>query len=85
MHYCVQAALPILENPTMKLYSSDNSDLMEVSKISRDGSNLVVEGTIMGAMPIRAVVKPAEVRGAFKLMDFKTLWFAFTMLFRSSR
>lgn len=69
----------------MKLYSSDNSDLMEVSNISRDGSNLVVEGTIMGAMPIRAIVKPAEVRGAFKLMDFKTMWFAFTMLFRSSR
>ena len=69
----------------MKLYASDNSDLMEVSAISRDGSNLIIEGTIMGAMPIRAVVKPAEVRGVFKLLDLKTLWFAFTMLFRSSR
>ncbi|MCY4425722.1 MAG: hypothetical protein OXC05_01625 [Halieaceae bacterium] len=69
----------------MKLYASDNSDLMEVSAISRDGSNLVVEGTIMGAMPIRALVKPAEVRGMFRLMGFKILWFAFTMLFRSSR
>ena len=69
----------------MKLYASDNSDLIEVSTISRDGSNLVIEGTIMGAMPIRAVVKPAEVRSAIKLMDLKTLWFAFTMLFRGSR
>ena len=69
----------------MKLYASDNSDLMEINTISRVEGNLVVEGTIMGAMPIRAVVKPAEVRGIFKLMDFKTMWFAFTMLFRSSR
>ena len=69
----------------MKLYASDNSDLMEISGMSRDGNNLVLEGTIMGAMPIRAVVKPAEVRGAFRLMGLKTLWFAFTMLFRASR
>ncbi len=69
----------------MKLYASDNSDLMEVLKVTRDGSNLVVEGTIMGAMPIRAIIKPAEVRGAVRLIGLKNLWFAFTMLFRSSR
>lgn len=74
-----------LECLIMKLYASDNSDLMEISAISRDGRNLIVEGTIMGSMPIRAVVKPAEIRGAFKLMDIKTMWFAFTMLLRSSR
>jgi len=34
----------------MKLYASDNSDLMEVSAISRDGSKRVVEGIIMGYM-----------------------------------
>ena len=69
----------------MKLYASDNSDLMEVAKTSRVDNNLVIEGTIMGAMPIRAIVKPAEVRKALRLMDFKTLLFAITMLFRGSR
>ena len=69
----------------MKLYASDNSDLMEVETIRRDGNNLVIEGTIMGAMPIRATVKPAEVRRIFRVMDFKTLLFAVTMLFRGSR
>ena len=69
----------------MKLYASDNSDLMEVSAIHREGSNLIVEGTIMGAMPIRAVVKPAEVRRVFRVMGLKTLFFAATMLFRGSR
>ncbi len=69
----------------MKLYATDNSDLMEVNKIARDGNNLVVEGTIMGAMPIRATVKPAEIRRAIGLMDFKTLLFVLTMIFRGSR
>jgi hypothetical protein len=69
----------------MKLYASDNSDLMEIAAIySRDG-NLIVEGTIMGAMPIRAIVKPAEVRKAMGLMSFKTKLSALAMLFRGSR
>jgi|TARA_B110000503_G_scaffold142829_1_gene241163 hypothetical protein len=69
----------------MKLYAKDNSDLMEVSKIYREGNNLMVEGTIMGAMPIRAVVKPAELRKAFGVMSFGTMLHAVTMLFRGSR
>ncbi|MEQ8836304.1 MAG: hypothetical protein RID07_05810 [Lacipirellulaceae bacterium] len=69
----------------MKLYSSDNSDLMTVNSITREDNNLIVEGTIMGSMPIRAVVKPAEVRRVFGVMSFGTLLFAITMLFRGSR
>jgi hypothetical protein len=69
----------------MKLYASDNSELMDISKISREGNNLIVDGTIMGAMPIRATVKPAEIRAVFKVMSFKTILFAITMLFRGSR
>ena len=69
----------------MKLYASDNSDLMEISKIYREGSNLIVEGSIMGAMPIRAVLKPAEVRRASGLMSLRTKLFAASMMFRGSR
>jgi len=69
----------------MKLYASDNSDLMEISKIYPLDGNLVVEGTIMGAMPIRAIVKPVEVRKAIGLMSLKTMFLAFLMLFRGSR
>lgn len=69
----------------MKLYASDNSDLMEVSNIYPEGDNLVIEGAIMGAMPIRAIVKPAEVRKALGMMSFKVKLHAFSMLFRGSR
>jgi hypothetical protein len=70
---------------TMKLYAADNSDLMEISSIYPEDDNLVIEGTIMGAMPIRAIVKPSEVRRAMGLMDMKTKVHAGTMLFKTSR
>jgi hypothetical protein len=73
------------QDMSMKLYTTDNSELMEVYKIYPENGNLMVEGTIMGAMPVRAVVKPGEVRRALCLMSFKTLLFAFFMLFRGSR
>jgi hypothetical protein len=69
----------------MKLYVIDNSEMMEIKNIYREGDNIVVEGTIMGAMPIRSVVKPAEIRRALKMMSVGTLVFAASMLFRSSR
>lgn len=69
----------------MKLYTTDNSELMDISKITAEGRNLVVEGTIMGAVPIRAVVKPAELRAAMRTMSLGTKMKAATMLFRGSR
>lgn len=70
---------------TMKLYAVDNSDLMEISSIYPEGDNLVVEGTIMGAMPIRAIVKPAEVRRAMGMMSTGTKLHAAKMLYKRSR
>lgn len=69
----------------MKLYTTDNSELMDISSIKAEGANLIVEGKIMDAIPVRTIVKPAEVRSALKLMSFKTMLSAFFMLFRCSR
>lgn len=69
----------------MKLYTIDNSELMDISTITAEGGNLVVEGTIMGAVPVRAVVKPAEMRAAMRQMSMATKMKAAAMLFRGSR
>jgi hypothetical protein len=69
----------------MKLYTTDNSELMEIFRIYPENGNLMVEGTIMGAMPVKAIVKPAEMRRAIGLMSLKTMLLAFLMLFRPSR
>ena len=70
---------------SMKLYGSDNSELMDISKMYRRDNELVVEGTILEAMPIVARLKPAEVRQALKMLTFGELMFVVSMLFRGSR
>ncbi|WP_428312994.1 hypothetical protein [Hydrocarboniphaga sp.] len=66
----------------MKLVSSDQSELMEVSGLKTQGGDLVVVGTIMGAMPVEAVLTPAELRQAFKLLSLNLVLFVIGMLFR---
>ena len=66
----------------MKLLTSDNSELMEVSALKTEGNNLVVVGTIMGAMPVEAIVTPAQLRAGFKLMRFSLFIFLIRMLFK---
>jgi len=66
----------------MKLYTSDNAELMEVSALRVEGNDLIVEGTIMGAMPVQAVLRPAELRSVFKLLSFGTVFSILGLLFK---
>jgi hypothetical protein len=66
----------------MKLYAGDGSELMDVSAVRSEGNCLIIEGTIMGAMPIQASLRPAELRSGFKLLSFKTIAFLIGMMFR---
>ena len=66
----------------MKIYTPDKSELMDVSSIRRENGNLVVSGKIMGRMPMKAVIRPQDARQGLKLLDFKTIVFLLTFLFR---
>ena len=66
----------------MKIYDATNQELMQVRKIEREGSDLVIRGKIFGAMPMVAKLTPKEARAALKLLDFKTVLFLLTLLFR---
>lgn len=68
----------------MKLFGSDNKELMSVTTIERDGSDLMIKGKIFGAMPLSAKLRPEEARAALKLMNWKTILFLVTLIFRSS-
>ena len=70
---------------SMKLYGADNSELMDVNKLYRRDNELVMEGTILEAMPIVARLKPAEVRQALKLLTLGDLFFVISMALRGSR
>ena len=66
----------------MKLFSPDRSELMDVSSIERDGSDLVIKGKVFSAMPMTARLRPEEARKALKLVDLKTALFILTLPFR---
>lgn len=66
----------------MKLYTRDDAELMDIRVLRTQGDSLIVEGTIMGAMPTEAVLKPAELRKLFKLLNVRTVWFVIGMMFR---
>jgi hypothetical protein len=55
---------------------------MEVNSLRRDGNHLIIKGTILGSMPVTCALTPAEARSVFKLLDFWTVLFLVTLLFR---
>lgn len=67
----------------MNLTNRDGSPLMDVSEVRCEGGELVVVGSIMGAMPIEAVLTPTAVRSSFRLLSFRKILFVLSMFFRS--
>ena len=68
----------------MKLHTPEGNEMMEVLKIERDDGVLVVRGTVMGTMPTRVVVRPEELRAAFKLLSLGLIFGVIALLFRKS-
>jgi hypothetical protein len=66
----------------MKIYGQDNSELMQVTLLERDGNALVMKGKVFGSMPMTAKLTPQEGRNALKLLNFKLVAFLLTFLFR---
>jgi len=66
----------------MKLYTPEKVELMEVKSVSPSPDGLVIDGQIMGTMPMKAVLTPRELRRAFRLLGLRTVLFAIGMLFR---
>ena len=66
----------------MRIYGADGNELMAITAIEREKSTLVMRGKIFGTMPLTANLKPEEVRKALRLMDWRTLWFLFTLPLR---
>jgi hypothetical protein len=69
----------------MKLLNLDNSALINVNNVCREGDDLIIKGTIMGAMPMQCKLTPSEARNAFKLLTPGLLFFLLTFLFRRGK
>jgi hypothetical protein len=66
----------------LTLYSTDNTKLMEVEALERSGNELLIKGTVFGAMPMTARLLPAEARTGLRLLNFKLALFLLTFLLR---
>ena len=67
----------------MKIYGQDNSELMQVTSLEREGDKLVMKGKVFGSMPMTAKLTPQEARNALKLLNFRLAVFLLTFLFRN--
>jgi hypothetical protein len=66
----------------VKLQSTDGSELLTVSSLTRDGNSLLIKGKVFGAMPMNALLKPAAARAALKLLTPRLILFLLTLPFR---
>jgi hypothetical protein len=66
----------------MKLMTPDGSELMHVKSVDVRNGQLVVEGIIMGAIPMTAVATPKEMRSSLKLLSMKKLLMLICLMFR---
>ncbi len=69
----------------MKLYGKDRRELMTVSRIERDGNDLLIKAKVFGTMPMTASLTPADVREGLKLLGWRGIAFVLTMPFRGSK
>lgn len=69
----------------MKIFGPDNKEMIAISAIERDGTELVLRGKIFGTMPMSARIRPEEARRGLKLLDWRTLLFLLSLPFRRGR
>jgi hypothetical protein len=66
----------------MKFFTPERSELIVITAIDKHPDGLIISGKIMGTMPMRAVLTPAQLRAGFKFLSPKLVFTLFGMLFR---
>lgn len=66
----------------MKLFTPENTELIEVTAVTVHKDGLQLQGTIMGAMPMTAVLRPREMRRGLRFVSPGLIWAVLKMLFK---
>lgn len=64
----------------MKFYTPEKTDLIDVTAVRPHPDGLLIEGKIMGAMPMKAVLRPHELRAGLRFLTPRTIWSLLRML-----
>lgn len=65
----------------MKIFTTDGSELMTITSVEATAEGIVIAGTIMGAMPMKGVIRAAELRAGRKFLSFSLVVRALRMFF----
>ncbi len=66
----------------MKLTTPEKTDLIVITAVAPHPDGLLIEGRIMGAMPMKAVLRPVELRAGFRFLRPRVVFAMLAMLFR---
>jgi hypothetical protein len=66
----------------VKIFGSDNQELIAISAIERDGAELVLRGKILGTLPMSARIRPEEARRGLRMLDWRTALFVLSLPWR---
>jgi hypothetical protein len=69
----------------VKIFGSDNQELIAISAIERDGAELVLRGKILGTLPMNARIRPEEARRGLRMLDWRTALFVLSLPWRRRR
>ena len=69
----------------MKIFGSDNQELIAISAIERDGAELVLRGKILGTLPMSARIRPEEARRGLRMLGWRTALFVLSLPWRRRR
>jgi hypothetical protein len=64
------------------MYTPEKSELLNVTAVEPHADGLLIQGRIMGSMPMKAVLRPEELRAGFAFLKPRVMWTLVTMLFR---
>lgn len=66
----------------MKLYTPDNSLLIDVESVTAHQDGILIEGTIMGALPMKAILRADDLRAGKNLLTWGIIRKAIKMWFQ---
>lgn len=65
----------------MKVFTPEGTELMTITSVEATDAGIVIGGTIMGAMPMRGVIRGEELRAGRTFVSWKLIMKAIRMLF----
>lgn len=68
----------------MKIYTPEKAELLRVTAVQTHPDGVLIQGKIMGSMPMKAILRPEELRAGFAFLTPRLAWQLLTMLFRIS-